>query len=362
MNVIDYVVWRGDLSFSASPFNEVDNLIFSILSYLDLGDIVTEDRRLPLREVCSGYEKSGRKSVSGHNDPFPLLKACAKSARFGSAVVSDYVCDTDVSREVQFSATLFEFKKGAFFVAFRGTDNSIVGWKEDFGLSFPDTTEGQKEAVAYLDSVGKKYGGKLTVGGHSKGGNLAVYASAFCDPEVKKRITAVYSDDGPGFRENVTESREYRSVIGRVKAIIPEDSLVGVLMSTKKDKKVVKSSASGFKQHYPLTWEVEGPAFVEADRAGSSVFIDETLENWLKGMSDSELKALSSAVFDSLEAPGALTLKELNSHKTSSYASIIKAAAGLPPETRRQLTDSLKKLYRSAKTVRAENKKKEKEN
>lgn len=354
MNILDYVDWRGDLSFSASPFNEVDNLVFSTLAYLDLTRVIPEGSSLAMRDVCRVYSEKGLKSVSRNNDPYPLLEKCAASNRFGNVRVSDHVSDTDGKRGVQFSATLFNIKKDLAYAAFRGTDNTIVGWKEDFELALPDSTEGQKEAAEYLDDVAGKTKAKLIVGGHSKGGNLAVYGAAFCSEDTKTRIREIYSNDGPGFRKGVTETQEYLSVIDRVRLIIPESSVVGIIMSSKKEKKIVRSSATGFHQHFPLTWEVIGNSFVEADRAEGSVFLDETLEKWLSEMSDDELRVLCSAVFDSIEASGASTIRELNSRKRESYSAILKAAAKLPPQTRKTLTASVKKLLASTREVMKE--------
>ena len=212
-NILDYLTWRGDLRFHERPFNEVDNLIFSELAYADWGGIVPEDgTRVPLAEACQHYVNDGRDQSYLANDPRPLAEALLQSERFRDVEMSRYVSKTDTEQQLQFAAVTFHLEDGSLYVAFRGTDNSIVGWREDFNMSFLSHTPGQAEAAAYLDRAAAENDGPILVGGHSKGGNFAVYAAAFCESTPPERIRRVYSNDGPGFNRAVADDPRVRAV------------------------------------------------------------------------------------------------------------------------------------------------------
>lgn len=351
---MDYLTWRGDLLFSERSFNEVDNVILSELAYFDYGEAsggtVTVARALA--------DHDGIPAPHGYpmNDPMPLLRACAASPRFRDVAVSDYESILDKARQIQFSAVTFTLPTGEIYVAFRGTDNTIVGWREDFNASFMEQTPAQAEAVAYLDRALAKHPGTLLVGGHSKGGNLAVYSAAFC--KAPERIAAVYSNDGPGFNQYVTESPEFSAVQSKVRLILPEFSLIGLLLSNVSEKTVVQSTASGAMQHDTYTWVTERDHFVRAKQTGASVLLDRTLDRWIDSLDREQREQFVSVLFDLLEASGADTVEQLHKSSWSAYQAIFKAAGSLDESTRAGLLESLKKLASSgASTVKQEGKK-----
>ena len=348
--MIDYLSWRGDLPFTRDPFNEVDNLILSELAYTKMEQIVAGPDSadlLPLREVCAAYERLGYKGVGNANNAYPLLKAAAATRRFGGIRVGSFVNRIDREKEIQFSAVTFFPEDGTAFIAFRGTDNSIVGWREDFNLSYLTETPGQFEAVNYLEQTASRYSLPIRVGGHSKGGNLAVYAAAFCQPEIKARILAVYSNDGPGFHPAVTDAPAYRESLDKVTLLIPEASVIGILLSNEAKRRIVRSSAVGTGQHNPYTWEVTGNRFLEADsRTAMSLFMDETSHRWIRELDEEQLKRLGDAVFGAMDASGAATLTEMNENKWASYNAIIKTVLQMDPTMQ-------KELWRSARSLAA---------
>ena len=354
-NILDYIAWRGDLSFQQSPFNEVDNLILSELSYLRMDTLVSKEfgEGIALDELWSLYQEK-RTSESYHgNDPTPAFAAAARADRFRTICVCAYVSELDPERQIQFAAVSFCLGDGTVYVAYRGTDNSIVGWREDFNLSYQRGTPGQLAAAKYLDYVAKQSFGALRVGGHSKGGNFAMYAAAFCDEEVRRqRVMEVWSNDGPGFNSGLIETPEYRDVLGRTRLIIPESSLVGILLTQQEDRQVIRSSAAGVNQHNPYSWEVMGNRFVTAEKqSAASLFMDETMDRWIASLDDAERETFVSAIFDSMEASGAKTLSELNENWFPSYSAILKAVTNMDPAVRKTALESLKKLAQSGKDV-----------
>ena len=353
MNILDYIDWRGDLSFEQSGFNEVDNLIFSTLVYLNMDGLVSEDDSLSptVAQLEQLYAQAGYDQSHLVNDPRPLLEKAARSQRFGNVIVKRFVNKVSADEQIQFAAVTFDVTERLSYIAFRGTDNTIVGWREDCNLSFLSETPGQREAMLYVNKAAQMTTADLIVGGHSKGGNFAVYAAAFCDKDVSEsRIIRVYSNDGPGFNDEIVSRPEYLSVLGKTEKIIPDSSLIGILLSSKAAHKIIKSDAKGVMQHNPYSWCVIGTQFETADeRTGTSIFLDETLSSWIGTLSDENKRSLVNAVFDALEASGATTLSEISSNKLTAYNAILKAVSQIDPEHRSDILESLKKLFLSGK-------------
>ena len=282
--VFDYLDWRGDLSFSAAGLCEADNLIFSMLSYLDFAGLVPEEdpAGLPLRDIVPRYfelhpRKKGALGLLLSDEILDLLEKAALTPRFGPVRLWGHRGCLDEERELQFSATAFSLGNGTTFVAYRGTDDTLTGWKEDFNMAVCCPVPAQEEARAYLAFAARSTQERLILGGHSKGGNLAVYAAAFSAPEVQSRIDSVWCNDGPGFLPEMLKSPGFSAIRGRIHAILPRSSVVGVLLSHDWDTAVVTSSAVGALQHNALTWQVLGPSFVRAEglSRGSRQVIDD---------------------------------------------------------------------------------------
>ena len=224
-NILDYLKWRGDISITASPFNAVDSLILSVLSYIPFEEIITEHPlksnkiEISITEAAELFSKKtvDEKKIRSEKD-VELFQALAKAPRFADLPLSFYINRTDLEEEKQFSAITISLPDSTSFIAYRGTDLTLVGWKEDFNMSFLCPVPSQTEAVYYLEHVASHIKGKLRLGGHSKGGNLAVYASAFCNKKIQKRILEVYNNDGPGFDLSIIQKEGYKRVedqIGR---------------------------------------------------------------------------------------------------------------------------------------------------
>ncbi len=358
-NIIDYIDWRGDIRFSERNFNDIDNLILSELSYINMKGIIDEDESITLSQLYSRWKDSGIQHNIPLNDPTELFEKAAGCARFRDMKVCFFREKIDTEKQLQFAAVTFMPEDKTAYIAFRGTDDTIVGWKEDCNLSFLSATPGQKEAAAYIDFISGKINNLLRIGGHSKGGNFAVYGSAFCNESIRGRIIAVYSNDGPGFNSSVADSKEYQTILPKVKKIIPESSLVGILLSDNEKRTVVTSSAKGIYQHHPYTWCVLGNSFVTADRlSNESTLMDKTLRKWLGGLNNDEKKLFVSALFDMIEAPGAATLDELNKNKFISYSAAIKAVSGFSEEKRSEFFRILVELAKAGDEIIIEQAKK----
>ena len=209
-NLLDYLDWRGDLPLSGDPFNEVDNLILAELSFVDFGGIVPgpgAGAAVPLGEAAAAYfaKTEGRPIDMGvlvPNQIPEMLRRMAAAPRFRDMQLSGFVDHLDTEKAEQFAALTIVCGDGALYLSFRGTDDTLAGWKEDFYLSCMREVPAQKKAVEYTETMARQYPRvKLRLGGHSKGGNLAVWAGVFCPLAVQRRIRSVWSNDGPGFHD-----------------------------------------------------------------------------------------------------------------------------------------------------------------
>ena len=351
-DILEYLDWRGDIPFDVDPFNDVDNLILAQISYTDLEGVMTQDEELPIDEVAGIYfnihteEEITARDTFFKLAPFVLRKA-AESRRFQGTTIGRYINMISADRQEQYSAVTYRLPNGICYVAFRGTDNTIVGWKEDFNLTFMNETAGQRRAVEYVNYYFGNTDERLVLGGHSKGGNFAVYAGAFCDEEIQNRIEAVYSNDGPGFRDEILARDGYKRILPRVISILPEESIVGVLLSNEYENHIVKSSAKGINQHDPMTWQVYGPGFVEEEhRSESSHLIDKTMMKWLATMNDEDRAAFVDMLFSSIESTGVTTLRDVSDGGLKTIAEIIKSLKSMAPERQQEFSTSVKRLLK----------------
>ena len=340
-NIQDYLAWRGDVPFSASPFNAVDALVLTELAYTDFSGILgTGKKRIPLKEVQKQFWQAHTEdevlATPGFTKMSPfLLNGMAAGDRFGGVKMSFYLDQVVAKADMQLSAVTYWLPDGTAFIAFRGTDTTVVGWKEDFNLSYQPETEGQHQAAEYLNRHFASSSFSLRIGGHSKGGNLAVFSSVRAKKAVRDRILTVYDNDGPGFLKPFTESESYREMLPRIISVVPEGSVIGALLHNEARQLVVKSSAFGIMQHDGFTWQVLGKGFVEAEkRSEKSLLIEATLRQWLEGLSDESRRQFINSLFSLFEATGKETFAEILQEKGKSLSSMRKMLENIPREQR----------------------------
>jgi hypothetical protein len=352
-NIIDYLKWRGDVPFNFDPFNEVDALALCELVYANFDGIVPgpgPKDKISIEEVCDKFfEKYKKEELLDSKRitklaPF-LLPEMANSARFGGMKLAGFVNEVDEENQSQFAVCSFYLPDGTIFVAFRGTDDTLVGWKEDFNMCFSTGTGGQIKAVDYLNENFARTMKRLRVGGHSKGGNFALYASSFAKLHIKDAILDVYNFDGPGFVQEILEKKEYNQMIGRVKKFIPEESIIGMMMYTKAKVTVVKSDLKGIYQHDPMSWQVVRNHFETVEAvASSSIKIDEIIKTWTTQF-DYEKRAMFGEIFfSSLVSSGANSMSDITSKKIRSIAQVSKEIQTLKPEDQQIVMDVFGKL------------------
>ena len=317
-DLFDYIKWRGDLTFRQDPPNAVDALVFSALAYIRyIGDMEESfSVRVPLHRVAVDFfaQKDHGTRVRVKKD-LELLRGAADSVRFGECILTRYMEQSIPERETQFAAISFLLDDGSAFLAFRGTDDSLTGWKEDINMSFQDSVPAQRMALGYAKSFAEDFPLPLRMGGHSKGGNLAVFAAAGVSQDIQKRILAVYNNDGPGFSEHMMTDPGYVRIVPKIRTFVPQSSVIGMLLEHEEPYAVVRSNQVSLLQHEIYSWEIIGKSFVKMEEITvDSRFLNLTIKNWIADMTPEERNVLVDAMFDLLasgEVDSALDIFQL---------------------------------------------------
>ncbi len=340
MNIIKYVETQYR-SFDVLPFSAVDSLVLSQLSYIRFDALVggLGDRAEPvlLRDLI--VPKNLETMLGGVRDCKSnemLLLALADSPRFGGISANFYVSEFCAQLEEQFSAVTFFLPGVPPYIAFRGTDATIIGWKEDFNMAFQSPVPAQQQALKYLLEVSRKFSGECILGGHSKGGNLAVYSGLSAPEDIQNRILAVYDHDGPGFRDGILSSEGFRRIESKVKKTVPESSVIGMLLECGDNYQVVESSRVWINQHDPFSWKISDSGFCLKETVSNSAkYTDRSLTDWLSSISDDKRELFVDMLFGILSAGGASTFAQLREGWQKNIPAMLSAVRDADPEMRR---------------------------
>lgn len=354
MNVFDYLLWRGDLPLKYIPLNEIDGMILARFSYLPFERIM-EQKSTEVMTVESVAKSllalPDIDNIVLRKDDINLISALVESPRFQHLNVFGYVNQFDVPTQTQFSAITIQISEEQVFISFRGTDNTLVGWKEDFNMCFVCPVPAQDLSVKYMNYVAGRTEGRLILGGHSKGGNLAVYAAAFCGTDIQGRIESVYNYDGPGFDDKVLSTNEYKRICPIVSTFVPQSSVVGMLLGHEEVYTVVHSVQTGIMQHDVYSWETKREHFVYLEAVtNSSKFIDSTLKAWLSDLDYSQREKFIETVYNIMSETNAYTLREFSDNWFHSAKAVLKSVKDLDDATRQTVTHALKLLVKCAKS------------
>ncbi len=349
-NIFNYIDWRGDLSFIIDGFNEIDNLILSRLSYFPLDNLIKEKEEISIEEAYKRYNKSEKSGRILIKEDINLFAKLSRSERFSKIKLSEFVNKLDAKQEKQFSAITIILPDNSIYIAYRGTDNTVIGWKEDFNMCFSELVPSQVDAKEYLEMIADKYKKqKIRIGGHSKGGNLAVYAATFCKDKVQKRITNVYNNDGPGFCDKVVECEQYLKILDKVHTYIPQTSIIGRLLNHKEETTILKSTQTGIMQHDLYSWQVLGKKFVHSEITNSSEFIDNTVTNWLKEVDATQREVFVDTFFEILKTTQVETLSEFSSKKFTNSLTMVKTYKNMNDKSKEIMIHTLSTFFQIAK-------------
>lgn len=349
-NIIDYTKEIKD-TFENKQFNAADSLLLSQLAYLHFDGIVSGlsdiSSPVPIQEfavlknpntLCHNVRDSKRNRQ--------LLFAFANSPRFCNTKLAFYVNQIDNKAEKQFSAITYLLDDDSAYIAYRGTDATFIGWKEDFNMAFTSPVPSQKEGTAYLNAVADRIPCKLKIGGHSKGGNIAVYSSLKCRRTVQDRITHIFNHDGPGFKSEFFENDSYIRLKNRIHKTMPQSSIIGMLLQNQEEYSVVKSNRVWLMQHDPFSWLIEDDDFQYIPSVTkSALYMNETLNQWVNSLDDQKRELFVNTLFQIIQATNATTFYDLTEDWQKRAIAVLDAIKGIDGETKVFIFETIKALF-----------------
>lgn len=357
-NLMDYLTMRGDLTFSQSDFNSVDALILSQIVYNNIEGLVSKEfnQKITLAELAERFisteDFEERCNMGAMINPLTpeLLRLAAKSRRFSNVKVCAFINKIDEKALEQFCALTYQIEKDRYVIAFRGTDDTIVGWYEDFNLGYMPEIPAQKDTREYIARAMAALKGHFIFTGHSKGGNLSVFGGMSVPKKSLARLDAVYNFDGPGFFAPVYERPEYKQIKDRIFAFFPEFCVVGMMFEHVNQYKIVKCSADGILQHDPFSWNLMGPEFeaAEAFDEASEIFYT-SFNAWANTMTDEERKKFIDSFFSVIYASGAKTNYEIDQNKIICGGKMLAKLAELSEEERKAFKKAIKVFIKVVK-------------
>lgn len=345
--ILEYIEKFNHCTFAEKPFNDVDSLILSQLSYIHF-EALTIDLRicpdfLPLKELTN-VKNLSQMFGNTYNEAKmrQLYFAVLCSQRFGTMKVKHYIAHTDPLQETQFAAITFLIEDQLLYIAFRGTDSTIIGWKEDFNMTFMEEIPAQLYSVQYFNEVAAQYDYPILVGGHSKGGNLAIYAATECLPALQNRITAIYSHDGPGFPEKFVIAPQYQKIRDRMHLTIPKTAIIGTLLTTLEPYQVVQSDGFALFQHDPFSWQIENGNFIYMPSVdAASIAIQKTLNTWLLEIDVETRKSFINVIFNLLYSTNSFTFKEFYDNLRKNLSTLFQQTDKLDHKTTEFITKTI---------------------
>lgn len=353
-NIKDYLQWRGDLELEKDGVNEIDVLVLSELAYFPLEKLSLTATSAPISIREATLQLLTMPDIEGSvhlKDDIDLMHLLSESDRFSDMLVTNFVNRFDEESQTQFAAVTVQANETLSFILYRGTDSTLVGWKENFNMTFICPVPAQESAVDYLESVAASLTGDLILGGHSKGGNLAMYAATFCDSEIKNRIISINNFDGPGFDQKVILSEQYQRIRDKISTYVPQSSIVGMLLEHEEQYIIVRSSQKmQYMQHDMFSWELERNHFSCLDSVtDTSQLIDHTIKAWVADLDLSQREKFVDAIYSIISQTNARTMKDMEEKWFNSAVGIFSSFDSLDDETRKLILKTLSVLANNAK-------------
>lgn len=357
-DIIDYALLNAHKDFDTLPYSPIDSLLFSELAYFEFDNIVqnvkSRNKGLLLSEIVENalYENMFPLERTAERNK-KLLGAAAYSKRYSKIKVNYYEDIFDVTKDTQFCAITFILPNGDACIAFRGTDSTITGWKENFNMLFTSPVAAQGHSVSYVDAVAKKVKGNIILTGHSKGGNLAIYSATKCSQAAKSKIVAIHSFDSPGFTKEFIESKEYIETEKIIKKFMPEESLIGVLLNNRDNYRIIKSEGSGIMQHDLFLWQVDISKndFVDGEKLyKSSKFFDATFNDWVNSSTPEQREQFVEALFQMINAvnsENATSFVDWSENIKNNSSVAYETLKGLDPEVRSLVMHGIGDMFSS---------------
>lgn len=354
MTIKNYISAYGKYKIDEKPLNEIDYCIFSILSYLNFQDIIPKYKKgtITLEKACDLYFKRVDKKLLKANiyavkDTASIFEELKKTKRYKDLELFNY--SYKVTFDMQFGALSIKLPNNTIFISFEGTDGYISGWYEDFQMSYKFPTLAQKEAIKYINKVTNFFTKNVIVGGHSKGGNLALTSSMYAKRRVRRKIKEIYSFDGPGLRRKELNSNKYKKIENKYKHYVPYQSIIGMLFFNNDNFIVIDSNTKYLFQHRAITWLIEDNKFKRCELSSSSKKFRKALDNWLDKLDDKGKEKFTLVLFGILNKAGINDLIEFKKSMIPNILKIIIESTSLAKEDRKMLYTCFNDLYKEWK-------------
>ena len=363
-NINNYVAKYKNISFRRRGLTPLDIMAVNELSYVALGEVVSEE--FDFKKACRikdilYYYMEHENELKTNNILFPakrvkLLKLMASSRRYADVQFCGYKEDIDYLKERQFCATVIKIPGIKTFISFRGTDDNVISWKEDFKMSYMSKIPAQKLACKYLEEALDNLSGSFILTGHSKGGNLAIYSAANTNEAFRERIEGIYTYDAPGVHTSVLESEGYKAIRSKVVAYVPEDTVVGALLEKDVETVVVKSKLFGVMQHVTYNWQIKGHDFyILKSRTTGSILFERALKQWMCNYSEEELKIICDVAFDLFADINVISFMDFKDEFYKKVSDLIKAATAVDKKNSKLVVEALSDLIKIYISLAGEN-------
>lgn len=342
-NINDYLLWRGDIELdSKNKFNEVDSMIMARFSYLRFDKIKMNKEETI--ETVSAKMKDLKNEEFLYNGDKDLITNLGQSIRFKDMRVTDYIKTNEKELEKQFGAVTVHLSDKEIYISFIGTDSTVYGWKEDFNMAFMDSVPCQIAGKEYVEKISAKYPNKkIRIGGHSKGGNVAIYAALTVSKEIQDRIIKVYNYDGPGFNESIINKYKSSSILKKIETYLPQDSMIGRIMTHEEKCTISYSIEKGIYQHDIYSWQVLGKDIVKSESlTESSELFNKSLTEWLKNTTNEQRKIFFDGIFEVIYSTDANRFSDIQKNLSENMSKIYKTYREIPEQDRKTITDMVK--------------------
>ena len=342
-NINDYLSWRGDLPIDSNTiFNEIDSMILARFSYLIFNRIKMEETETI--ESISKKMKDFDNKEFRYNGDKEMITKLGESNRFKNMKVTNFVETNDEEIEKQFGAITIHISKKEMYISYIGTDSTIYGWKEDFNMSFMDIVPCQIEGKEYLETLGKIYPNrKIRIGGHSKGGNVAIYSAVMANKNIQSRIIKVYNYDGPGFNRKMIENMGNVPILSKIETYLPQESVIGRIMEHKEKCEIVESNEKGLFQHDIFSWQVMRDDLIKLkNHTETSEILNQTLTDWLENTTTEQRQIFIDTIFDLFYSTESKTFVDISKHLSNNLLTIYKTYHNIKEEEKKTITAMLK--------------------
>lgn len=342
-NINDYLLWRGDIPINKyAKFNEIDSMILARFSYLRFDKIrVNKEETI---ESISNKMKDLDNDEFRYNGDKELITNLGQSDRFKNMIVTDYIQINDKDNEKQFGAVTVHISDSEMYISFIGTDSTIYGWKEDFNMAFMDDVPCQIAGKDYSQKIANKYPGKkIRIGGHSKGGNVAIYSAITMPQDMQDRIIKVYNYDGPGFNKEIINKYGNSKIIKKLETYIPQDSIIGRIMNHQEKTTISLSIEKGILQHDIYSWQVLGDDMLKSEKnTQTSEDLNNMFDEWLKTTTNEQRKIFFDSVFELFYATDANTFGDISKSLSKSLPKISQKYKEMPEQDKKAITEMIK--------------------